>query len=118
MNHTKESLLAKFNTHKYRDLFISLAVDAMGCASYIIPALGETSDVVIAPLSAAIIYMVHKTKVGSAVGLIEESLPFTDFIPTATLIWFKRYYWNKDSTLKEFLEDETKTNQIIESYVK
>jgi hypothetical protein len=54
-------------------------------ASYVIPIFGETIDIAIAPISAAWIYFAYDNKVMSAVGFIEEILPFTDIIPSCTI---------------------------------
>jgi hypothetical protein len=88
-------------------------------ATYIIPALGEVGDVVIAPIISALIYAVHRTTFGAIAGFLEEIIPFTDNIPTATIIWIYRYFFKKENTLRAFFEKykyeksaDTKTLQI------
>ena len=101
-----QEIISKYNANKSTKLIVSLAIDAVGMASFIIPALGEFGDLLIAPLTAVAIYMTHRTKVGAFAGFIEELLPFTDIIPTATLIWYKRYHMDKDQTFRQFIIDQ------------
>ncbi len=79
---------------KYWKLAVSLAIDAIGMATYLIPGLGETSDLIWAPISGAACFMLYRGKLGFFGGLAataEEILPFTDFIPSLTLVWMTRY---------------------------
>ena len=65
-------------------------MDAIGYASFAIPALGELSDLVFAPISAIIFYKMFggwKGAFGGIFNFAEEILPFTDFIPTFTIMW-------------------------------
>lgn len=85
-------------------LTICVMIDLIGFTSYIIPALGEFSDIVIAPLTAAGIYwLFYKenpklAKIGAIIGGIEEALPLTDFLPTATILWMIQ---NKDQLIQK-----------------
>jgi hypothetical protein len=114
---TKDQLLVKFKEKKQTHLWASIGIDALGMASYIIPALGEFGDIIIAPITAVLIYMVHQTKAGAIAGFTEEILPMTDFIPTASIIWYRRYEQNQTDTFKQFvsqaLYNETKTDIIL-----
>jgi hypothetical protein len=79
-------------------LYLALLFDAIGCLSYFVPALGEVSDVIWAPLSGAIFYFLFGGKVGVLGGIfdfIEEALPFTDIIPTFTIAWIYRRFTDK-----------------------
>ena len=70
-----------------------IIMDAIGCASFAIPGLGEFSDVIWAPVSAFIFLKTfggRLGKMGSILNFIEEALPFTDFIPSFTIAWFIR----------------------------
>jgi hypothetical protein len=116
---TNKEISQKFEDKKQKDLIASLAIDALGMATYIIPALGEVGDVVIAPIISALIYAVHRTTFGAIAGFLEEIIPFTDIIPTATIIWVYRYLFKKENTLKDFFnkyksekDKDTKTLQI------
>jgi hypothetical protein len=87
-------------TRKKSDLWHSLAIDALGLATYLVPGLGETADWVMAPLLALWLWQVHGSWTGAAVELAEELLPGTDFIPTATLTWLYRYWLKKPAAGK------------------
>jgi len=85
---------------KYTLLLLSILFDGIGMLSFIIPMVGEFSDVIWAPLSAFLIYKMFKGvegKVGSLVTFIEEIGVFgTDFLPTFTLTWVYKYIIKKD----------------------
>lgn len=112
---TKQELLQKFNATKNNKLVASIAIDLVGMASFVIPALGEFGDLIIAPMSAVAIYMVHKTKAGAVLGFAEEIIPFTDIIPTATIIWYKRYHMDKEKTLRAFIADLNQESEIFDN---
>ena len=89
---------------KRKQLFIGLLLDAIGYASYALPFLGEEIDVVWAPLSAYIMTRMYQGtmgKVGGLIELVEEGLPFTDFIPTFTIMWIYKYIIKKDPAISE-----------------
>lgn len=73
-------------------LIAAIAIDLIGYATYSVPLLGEFGDVVWAPISAYLIYKLFRSKSAAAVGFIEEALPWTDFIPTATITWALLYF--------------------------
>jgi hypothetical protein len=78
-------------TAKQPSLFFCILMDFIGYFTYALPVLGEFGDLVWAPLSAYIFYNTFgagKAVIGSVVNFIEEALPFTDFIPTFTIMWF------------------------------
>ena len=74
-------------------LIVSLIVDAIGSASYLIPLAGEGFDLTWAPISMILIGALYDDVMPNLkyVALIEELLPFTDFIPSATLGWVKEF---------------------------
>lgn len=74
-----------------RKLVASLAIDFLGNATFVVPGLGEMADVLWAPVSAKMVDTLYKESSPHAkyVAFMEEILPFTDFIPTATLAWVK-----------------------------
>ncbi|WP_299116639.1 hypothetical protein [uncultured Winogradskyella sp.] len=79
---------------KYPKLFLSLLLDAMGYLSFIIPGIGEFSDVIWAPFSGFIMTKLYKGKAGKIAGVIaflEEAFPFSDVIPTFTIMWIYTY---------------------------
>ncbi|WP_337044386.1 hypothetical protein [Emticicia sp. 17c] len=106
-----DELEQKFDKKRQFDLIASLAIDALGMATYILPALGETFDIVLAPVISALIYAVHRTTFGAAFGFLEEIIPFTDIIPTATILWVYRYVFKKKETLQAFMEKFNKKNK-------
>jgi len=76
--------------NKYLKLLLSLILDAIGYASFAIPIIGEFSDIIWAPLSGYIMTKMYKGKSGRVAGIItllEEALPWTDVLPTFTLMW-------------------------------
>jgi len=84
---------------KYRLLLLSILFDGVGMLSFIIPFIGEFSDVIWAPLSAFLIYKMYdgiEGKIGSLVSFVEEAAIFgTDFLPTFTLTWIYKYVIKK-----------------------
>lgn len=72
-------------------LLFCIAMDLIGYANYIIPGLGEFSDVVWAPISAIIFFNTFggaKGVLGGLLNGLEEIIPFTDFIPSFTIMYF------------------------------
>jgi hypothetical protein len=75
-------------------LLFCIAMDIIGYATYAIPGLGEYGDIIWAPLSAIIFYQSFGTwraAMGALFNFAEEALPFTDFIPSFTIM----YFWQK-----------------------
>lgn len=65
-------------------------MDIIGYATYAIPGLAELGDMVWAPVSAIIFYRLFggwKGAFGGLFNFAEEILPFTDFIPSFTIMW-------------------------------
>jgi hypothetical protein len=90
-----------------RKLFIlSILFDLIGMLSYFLPFLGWLTDVVWAPIAAALLYKMYPKsvgKIGSVVVFIEEILPGLDVIPTFTITWFYTFYIasNKEQIIKK-----------------
>lgn len=86
---------------KYKWLLLSILFDAIGMVSFIIPGIGEFSDVIWAPVSVYIITKMYKGtigKVGGAISFLEEIGIFgTDFLPTFTLTWVYYFLIKKES---------------------
>jgi len=71
-------------------LILSLIFDAVGMVSFVIPGIGEFSDVIWAPVSFWLMTKMYPGSLGKTTGLIsfvEEAIPGLDFIPTFTLTW-------------------------------
>ena len=88
--------------NKYKKLAIGLAFDAVGYVSFVIPGIGEFTDVVWAPVSAWLMTKLYKGKpgkIGAVISLIEEAAPGLDVIPTFTLMWLYTYVYKKEETI-------------------
>jgi len=72
-------------------LVISLIIDFLGVLSVGVPVIGEVLDVAWAPVSGYIIHSLYGVTMLSWLGIIEELLPFTDIVPTATIAWVYTY---------------------------
>src|SRR5450631_1402827 len=77
---------------KQPSLALCIILDLIGCASYIIPGMGEWIDVVWAPVSAIIFFIMFGSWKGALFEFTEEILPGTDIIPTFTIAWFLKYF--------------------------
>jgi hypothetical protein len=68
--------------------------------SYLIPTWGEWIDALWAPIAALLFYLLFGGKtaaIGSVITLLEEALPFTDFLPLFTIM----YLWgNRDGNVQ------------------
>jgi hypothetical protein len=96
MNHTQE--LQSDERHRQRNFWLGVLFDILGMVSFTIPVIGEFEDVVWAPVSGLLLAWMYKGKagrIGGAFSFLEEIFPFTDVIPTFTLMWFYTYYWKK-----------------------
>lgn len=86
---------------KYKKLILSLILDAIGLLP--IPFF----DVVWAPVSGYIMTKMYKSKEGKIAGIlsfIEEIIPFSDVIPTFTIMWIYTYLINKERS-KEIVKN-------------
>ena len=83
---------------KNRKLIKSLIYDAVGMATMSVPVVGPFLDLVWAPIAArkmSKMYPGIKGKFASILVFLEEILPFSDVIPTFTLMWVYSYVWQK-----------------------
>ena len=84
---------------KNRNLILSIVLDLIGMATFLIPVLGETFDILWAPISGYLMTRIYKGFSGKVAGIFdffEELIPFTDFIPTFTLMWIYTYKIKKE----------------------
>lgn len=89
--------------NKFRKLFLGLLFDTMGLVSYVIPGIGEFSDIIWAPISGWLMTRLYKGKIGQVAGMInfvEELIPGLDIIPTFTIMWFYTYVFKKSDNKK------------------
>jgi len=92
-------------------LVLCIILDLIGYASFAIPGLGELSDVVWAPISGMIFYKMFggaKGAFGGIFSFVEEILPFTDFIPTFSIMWTWQYYTRQQSS-KQLVKQNVQT---------
>lgn len=85
MNATTSSV-----SNKKKQLVLGLLFDAIGMLSFTIPGIGEFGDVIWAPIAAWLMTRMYKGGAGKVAGFftfLEEVLPFTDFVPSFTLMW-------------------------------
>lgn len=90
--------------NKYKKLGLGLLFDALGLVSFIIPGVGEFTDIVWAPASAWLMTRLYKGKAGKIAGLIsfvEEALPGFDVIPTFTLMWLYTYVISSEKQVED-----------------
>ncbi|WP_245737236.1 hypothetical protein [Maribacter orientalis] len=91
---------------KYKQLLMGLLFDGIGMLSFVIPFVGEFSDIVWAPLSGWLMTRMYKGKVGKAAGIftfVEEIIPGFDIIPSFTLMWLYTYVFKvakKEQTIE------------------
>lgn len=70
-------------------LVVSLLIDLVGSSSYLLPIVGEGLDVAWAPMQTVLIMAMYDPTSPNLkyVSFVEEVLPFTDIVPTATIGW-------------------------------
>lgn len=98
----------KYKQHKKRLLYLCLLIDTLGMFSYFIPGIGEWTDVIMSVLTAIAIFKSFGSYGWAAFGFLEEILPFTDVIPSATIVWVYRFIVLRDETKTRFLEEINK----------
>ena len=83
-----------FEADKSQKLMLSIVLDLVGMATFLIPVLGEIGDLFWAPIAAYMMAKMYKGFSGKMAGVMtffEEIIPFTDFIPSFTLMWIYTY---------------------------
>jgi hypothetical protein len=80
-------------TDLWGKLAVSLLIDALGSASYLIPVVGEVLDVAWAPLQTILIMALYDAVSPNLkyVSFVEEILPLTDVVPSATIGWVTEF---------------------------
>lgn len=70
--------------------FVSVLIDGIGVLSYLLPGVAEVIDLPWAPISGLLIkhYYPDVPPIIPWIGFLEELLPMTDIMPTATLCFF------------------------------
>lgn len=85
----------QLNTILFAKLLASILIDLIGDGSLLIPGAGDASDFLWAPLSAVLVRLLYGNNVLAAVAFLEEILPFTDVIPTATIAFVLEVFFRK-----------------------
>src|SRR5690606_10980250 len=83
---------------KYKLLRKGILFDIIGMVTLLIPVIGPFLDIIWAPIAAKKMNgMYHGTegKIASVLVFIEEVLPFSDVVPTFTLMWLYTFVWKK-----------------------
>lgn len=91
---------------KNKLLLKGIVFDAVGMATMSVPLVGPFLDLAWAPYAAkkmSEMYPGKKGKLASVLVFLEEILPFTDIIPTFSLMWFYTFIWKKQETPKEIV---------------
>lgn len=84
--------------NKYTLLLVGIVFDAIGMLSFVIPGVGEFTDVIWAPLASFLIYKMYKGtegKIGGLITFVDEIMPGLDVIPTFTLMWIYKFLIKK-----------------------
>ena len=94
----------------YKLLRKGILYDVIGMSTAFIPVVGPFLDIIWAPYAAKKMSEMYKGKEGklaSIIVFIEEILPFSDFIPTFTLMWLYTFVWKKqEDTILQTIEVE------------
>ncbi len=85
--------------NKYVLLFLSILFDGIGMLSFMVPVIGESFDVIWAPIATLLIYKMYpgtEGKIAGVITFIEEAMPGLDIIPTFTLTWIYKFLIKKN----------------------
>jgi hypothetical protein len=107
-------LLKKYNRTKYLKLLSAIVIDIVGLLSYSIPVFGESGDMIWGPISGLLIFLLfpHQKKM-AIMGVVEELIPLTDFVPTACIAWVLDYVKDNKKTLSDFGKRKVGEEQIV-----
>ena len=112
----ENALRIRFEKEKQFKLFIALGIDLLGMLSYLIPGLGEIFDLAIAPISAILVFVLFGRKFSwAAFTFIEELVPMTDVIPSATIAWYSIYVTNEIETISEMDKQEKLKQKMFDN---
>jgi hypothetical protein len=107
----KSQLKKQYENEKMLKLVAAIFIDIFGVLSYVIPGLGEIFDLVLAPISAILVYVLFGKKLKwAAFTFLEEMMPMTDVIPSATIAWYSMYVTNELETI-EAMDKRAKLKQ-------
>ncbi len=83
---------------KIKYLLLGLLFDGIGMLSWLIPGIGELSDLIWAPVAGWLMTRMYKGRPGQIAGVVafvEELLPGLDWFPSFTLMWVYSYLIRK-----------------------
>jgi hypothetical protein len=111
----KKELIKKYKRIKYTKLIAAIIIDLIGNASYFLPVVGEGADIVWGLLSGGILMsaLFPNHKKGAAINVVEEILPGTDIVPTASILWLIDYMINNKKTFENFVRSEVNQHKLI-----
>lgn len=112
----KNELIKKYKRIKYTKLIAAIIIDLIGSTSYLLPVLGEVGDIVWGLLSGGILMfaLFPNHKIGATVNVVEEILPGTDIVPTASILWLMDYMINNKKTFENFVRSEVNQDKLID----
>ena len=96
-----------YQREKSTKLMLSIAFDAVGMMTFLLPALGEFADLAWAPIAAAANFIMFRGMTGAVGGMgtfLEELLPGTDWIPSFTITWGMKYIVRENQTMLDFVK--------------
>lgn len=96
-----------YQREKSTKLMLSIAMDVIGMATFLVPALGEFADLAWAPIAAVTNFLMFRGVTGAAGGagtFLEELLPGTDWIPSFTITWGMKYIVRENQTIEDFVK--------------
>jgi hypothetical protein len=74
-------------------LIAAILIDLIGMVSYLLPGASELLDAIWAPISAILVFILFNRKLSwASFTFLEELLPFTDVVPSATIAWYFQYH--------------------------
>lgn len=110
----KNELIEKYRKIRMLKLGGAVLIDVAGFLSAFFPIMGDMADPIWAGISGILIYALFPKRIFHALGgAVEELLPFTDVIPTASSAWFFTYVVHKEKTLSDFIKDELGDEQLV-----
>ncbi len=86
---------------KYKLLRQGVIYDLIGMLSMAIPIIGPFTDLIWAPYAAKKMrdmYPGRDGKIAAVIVFLEEILPYTDIIPSFSLMWLYTFVWKKQSS--------------------
>lgn len=87
--------------HKFKLLRQGVIYDLIGMVSMTIPFLGPFTDILWAPFAAKKMrdmYPGRDGKIAAVFVFLEEILPYTDIIPSFTLMWLYTFIWKSQTS--------------------